>query len=511
MASTIVNTDAPTIESRVPQWEDDEVSLLDYWLILRRNWRIIVFFPLLVAFISGVWSLFFIPREYQATTRILLPQQLQSAGVGQILALPSAGGGGGALAALTGGGANLGETYKAIVESDWLRTRLVQEFHLDSLLRLENRETQIKAMSKIISTKIDPKSGMISISVTLPGTPQGGLKGSHRSGRWGNNDIIVRRMTAQIANRTLELLQQYLTESNIFQSQKYQKYMEEQTSKALVALRMAQTRLESFQRTSRAIAPSEQATALVTRLSDLSQQKTAAEISAESTGRQINTVVSQLKTQARNVMSLPADSPVVQQWRQKLIDQEAELAVLQKEFTDAHPEVVRQKLEIEETKKQLAKEVNRVLQSADEKLAPRLTDLVVQQISAESQAQALSLAISDLERELSSLPPKMMTYAQLKGDVEVADRRYRMLAEELEKAKMAAAKEPTGFVLLDRAFTPEKKFAPSNTRNVVLAAVVGLMLTIFLAFLSENIHKASFREHTSERTFATAQEQRNAA
>ena len=153
--------------------------------------------------------------------------------------------------------------------------------------------------------------------------------------------------------------------------------------------------------------------------------------------------------------------------------------------------MVKQKLAIEETGKQLTKEVNRVLKSADERLTPQLTDLVVQQISAESQDRALSSVISNLQSELSSLPPKMMTYSQLKDDVEVTERRYRLLAEELERATMAAAKEPTGFVLLDSAVAPEKKSSPSIAKNVMLAMVVGLMLAIFVTFASENLRKGS--------------------
>ena len=166
--------------------------------------------------------------------------------------------------------------------------------------------------------------------------------------------------------------------------------------------------------------------------------------------------------------------------------------------------MVKQKLAIEETEKQLTKEVNRVLKSADEKLSPQLADLVVQQISTESQDRALSSRTQGVRRdlqslhtdphgqsELSSLPPKMMTYSQLKDDVEVTERRYRLLAEELERATMAAAKEPTSFVLLDGAFPPENKSAPANTRNVWLAMVVGLMLAIFVTFASENLRKGS--------------------
>ena len=393
------------------------------------------------------------------------------------------------MAALVGGGANLGDTYKAILESDFIRLSLVHEFNLDRLLHLENREAQIKSVGSILSMKIDPKSGMISISGSLAGTPQGKLMGSGQVGRWGRDDIRARTMSAQIVNRSLELLQQYLTDSNIFQSQKYRKYMEEQADQARLALRLAQGKLEAFQRTSKIVSPSDEVKALIDTVTSLSEKKTAAEISSKALSNQIDTVTTQLKTQAKNVMSLPANSPVVQQWRQKLIEQETELAILQKELTESHPDVRKQKLAIEETEKQLTKEVNRVLKSADEKLSPQLTDLVVQQISAESQNKALSSVISNLQSELSSLPPKMMTYSQLKGDAEVAERRYRMLAEELENAKMAAAKEPTGFVLLDSAVAPEKKSSPSSARNVMLAILVGLMVSVMLVLAKTSIER----------------------
>ena len=393
------------------------------------------------------------------------------------------------MAALVGGGANLGDTYKAILESDFIRLSLVHEFNLDRLLHLENREAQIKSVGSILSMKIDPKSGMISISGSLAGTPQGKLMGSRHAGPWGRDDIRARTMSAQIVNRSLELLQQYLTDSNIFQSQKYRKYMEEQADQARLALRLAQGKLEAFQRTSKIVSPSDEVKALIDTVTSLSEKKTAAEISSKALSNQIDTVTTQLKTQAKNVMSLPANSPVVQQWRQKLIEQETELAILQKELTESHPDVRKQKLAIEETEKQLTKEVNRVLKSADEKLSPQLTDLVVQQISAESQDRALSSVISNLQSELSSLPPKMMTYSQLKGDAEVAERRYRMLAEELEKAKMSAAKEPTGFVLLDSAVAPEKKSSPSSARNVMLATLVGLMVSVMLVLAKTSIER----------------------
>ncbi|PIU63063.1 MAG: hypothetical protein COS85_16820 [Armatimonadetes bacterium CG07_land_8_20_14_0_80_59_28] len=274
-----------------PFREEDEINLLDQWIVLRRNWRTIALVTFIAAFVSGVYSLFFIPRRWEATTRVLLPQQLQGAGMGQILALPGVGGrSGNGLAALVGSAPSLGDTYKAILESDSVRMSLVREFRLDRLLQLEYREEQLKAMGNVVSINIDPKSGMISVTAALSGTPQGRLMGIRHDGPWGNNDIECRRLSAPIANRSLELLQQYLTDSNIFQSQKYRKYMEAQTDQARVALRLAQARLETFQRTSKVVSPSDEVKALIDTVTSLSEKKTSAEISSKAISNQIDTV-----------------------------------------------------------------------------------------------------------------------------------------------------------------------------------------------------------------------------
>lgn len=471
------------VESSVELLAEDEIDLLDYWRAIQRSWRAIVAITLGAAFISGVYSVFVIPRRWEATTRVLLPQQLQGAGVGQILALPGAGGGGGGLASLVGAAPTLADTYKAILESDTVRESIAKEFHLDGIFRLKTREDRVLKVRNILSMATDPKSGLISITCAISGTPKAALLGSSRASRWGKDDIEARRLAAAIANRSLVLLQDYLTKSNIFQSQKYRKYVEGQTEKAMAELRLARQQLQGFQQGQKTVSPSDEMQALLTWLQNLEQQKTLADVSVKQSQSQLATVSSQLKAQAGMQLTLPAENPIMSVWRQKLIEQEAALAIMLKELTDSHPDVVRRKGEIDETKRQLRIEVNRVLKATQSGIAPQLADLVVKKIAAESQRSGLSSAISRLQSKLSSFPPILMTYAQLKGDVEVVERRYRILVEEREKARMAEAKEPAGFVMLDRAVSPAQKSGPSNTKNVILAAMIGFVFAVVGVFI----------------------------
>ncbi len=463
--------------------DEDEINLLDYWRVIQPSWRTIVAITLSVAFISGVYSFIAIPRKWEATTRVLLPQQLQGAGVGQILALPGAGGAGGGLAGLIGGGPNLADTYKAILESDTIRESMAHEFHFDKIFRLNTREQLLGAVQGMITMTSDPKSGLISIAATVGGTPQGAISRRGDHSRWGIDDIEARELTAALANRSLQLVQDYLRKSNIFQSQKYRQYIERQTEETLAELTLARGRLQGFQQGEKTISPSDEMRSLLTTLQDLEQQKTLADISVKQSQSQIATVSKQLKAQARMPLAIPAESPVMQHWRQELIEQEAELSIMQKEFTDSHPDVVRLRAEIGETKRQLRLEVNRVLAATQSGLAPQLTDLVVKKIATESQSGGLSAAISRLQSKKASLPPRLMTFSQLQGDVEVVERRYRLLTEELERARMAEAKEPTGFVILDRAVPPTKKSGPSNTKNVMLATMIGFMVAVLGVFI----------------------------
>ncbi|MBI3923380.1 MAG: hypothetical protein HY318_18305 [Armatimonadetes bacterium] len=490
----------PSASQEAMMTATEEIDLVDLVRVLRASWRRILRYSLGFALIGALCSLFLIPRKWQSTTRLLLPQPLQGAGVGQVALLPGglvggggasgsgSGGlavGGGGLSALLGGASNLGDTFKSILESDSVRETLATEFKIGKRYRLKYREERLKAMGKMISVKIDGKSGLISISATAKGSPRVNLVSILFPSQWGPKDIKARRMSAGIAARSVGLLQDYLKRSNLFQSQKYRLFVEEQVEATYAELKLAQQRLQEFQQQKQIISPAAEAEALIKTLQQLFEQKTTADVKAGTSQDQIATVADQLKAQAQTPLSLPADSPIVQQWRRKLIEQQTELSILRKDLTDSHPDVVRLQLAIDETKKQLREEVTRVLKAADEKLSPQLTDLVVRKIAAESESKGLSSVISVLQSKVASMPPAMMTYTRFKGDAEVLERRYRLLNEELVRARMAEAKEPSGFVLLDRAVVPTLKASPSTAVNSLVAAILGLMISIFVVFAGE--------------------------
>ena len=125
------------------------------------------------------------------------------------------------------------------------------------------------------------------------------------------------------------------------------------------------------------------------------------------------------------------------------MDRKTNLAILKKELTVSHPDVRKQKLAIEETGKQLTKEVNRVLKSADERLTPQLTDLVVQQISAESQNKALSSRTQRVRRDRQS-PVGIILPAPQNDDLFSVERRRGGRRTTLQDARRGIGESQNG-------------------------------------------------------------------
>ena len=174
-----------------PQVSDDEIDLLDLLIVLVTRKRLILGATLASAVLAGIVSLL-LPNRYTATTKILPPQQSQSAST--MLLNQLAGGGMGSLAALAGGSLGLknpSDIYVGILKSRTIQDDLIQKFELMRVYRdkrLVDTRKDLASYSDIISEK----EGLISISVED--------KDPHRAAAVANAYINeLRRLTQHLA------------------------------------------------------------------------------------------------------------------------------------------------------------------------------------------------------------------------------------------------------------------------------------------------------------------------
>jgi uncharacterized protein involved in exopolysaccharide biosynthesis len=75
------------------------------------------------------------------------------------------------------------------------------------------------------------------------------------------------------------------------------------------------------------------------------------------------------------------------------------------------------------------------------------------------------------------------------ADPFVRQKIYSLIAQQIETAMMAEAKENFAFKVIDPPRVPDKKIKPKRTMMVVLAFIVSLLLGVFLAFMREHYRR----------------------
>lgn len=134
-------------------------NLIDLLIILAKRKKLIIGLPSVVAVIAVAVSLV-LPNIYQATTKVLPPQQSQSGAS----ALLSQLGGAAGLAAGAAGIKNPSDLYVGILKSRTLTDRLITRFDLKKRYKTESQEAARNRLqgSTVISTG---KDGMITVDV----------------------------------------------------------------------------------------------------------------------------------------------------------------------------------------------------------------------------------------------------------------------------------------------------------------------------------------------------------
>ncbi len=147
----------------------------------------------------------------------------------------------------------------------------------------------------------------------------------------------------------------------------------------------------------------------------------------------------------------------------KIRSREIRLTALRSFTTTQNPEIQRLQAELEGLRSQLKK-----LETQAEKSKENLN------------------AIS-----LKEFPQASIEYLRKLRDVSFYETLNRMILNQYEQAKMAETQEAMVVQVVDPAVPPELKYKPKRRLMVAIAGVLGLFLSIFLAFFLEFLHNAS--------------------
>jgi len=229
----------PTQSNNIPpDYMEDEINLLDLFLVLlKRKW--LIFWITFLAIVASVSYSLYLPEKFTATARILPPQE-SKAGLSSFL--PQAGGAFGGLASgLLGGGQSSSDLYVGIMKSRTVADVLINKFDLKKLWEKEYITPVYNNLSEITKINISKDTGVISVSVEVK-DPQ---------------------RAAAMANTYVEALDQINRTVLVTEGQRKRVFLEERLEKAKKDLINAETGLQAFQEKYNLVSINEQAKASI--------------------------------------------------------------------------------------------------------------------------------------------------------------------------------------------------------------------------------------------------------
>lgn len=140
--------------------EEQGLGLLDLALPLVENLRLLIAGPLLAGLVA-LGITFIIAPTYTARTTLLPPQQQQSSASAALASL-------GALSGLAGLGPSLkspAEQYVALMQSNTVTDRLIDQFKLMDVYEVKYREDARKELAKNVRISVGKKEGLLSVEV----------------------------------------------------------------------------------------------------------------------------------------------------------------------------------------------------------------------------------------------------------------------------------------------------------------------------------------------------------
>ena len=430
-----------------------ELELKDYIKIIwKRRWLIAgIFIVVVIAawFISGAMT-----PVYRASTKILI----KTAGAGQMDIFDQ----------LSGTVRNQVENYIEILKSRSLAKSMGESMGLD----VTEREGRFASLQKGIS--IQPIQGSDAITVSVDST-----------------DPLEAATAANALVEAFKKRTQYENQSDVRAAREF---IEKQLASVQGQLGEAEDSVEAYQSEAGVVQPTQEATAIINRLTQLETARAEAEVSIFEAQARRQELERQLSEREQTVISSQtlSENPVVAQYRKALADLQIQRAQALEKYAPHHPVVAAIDGQITDIEKRLAAEIERVISTETVTLNPVRQSLIQQALQAESEviaAQArrdgLDRMIGEAEKQISRLPSQEVQLTRLIRNRSVLENIYIMLMEKLEEFRITEEMTTADVQVIDPAETPVTPIKPRKMMNTAVAGMLALFVGCGLAFLME--------------------------
>ena len=265
-------------------------------------------------------------------------------------------------------------------------------------------------------------------------------------------------------------------------------FLEDRVKAAKEDLEKAETALQAYKAENKIISPSDSSKIFTDRIAEVEKQAAANKVEMEAAQAKLNAINGQLG----NAAAATADNRTIQQYNQELAKLESTRIGYLDKYTDKHPKMKDINDQIANLKVKIKQEIDKVaaLQAPSDNAVHQ--GLVAGKFQSESEltvarqkADALQQLINQNNADLEKLPEVEKGYVKVARDAQVANELYIMLAKRLEESKVAEVMAPNNVQVVDEPTLPERPISPKKGRTLVLAALLGLLLSSAFTVVQE--------------------------
>lgn len=474
----------------LPPQEEREVNLRDYLGVLRkRMWTIIAFF--LIVVITTAVGTFTVRPVYRATATIQIDKENP-----QIVDFRE-------IFAVSAWDVDYYQTHHQILASRQLARRIVNALklseHPEFIPGPENAFQRLKSnlfelLSTLKSNVLALLSGLMASSHKDPlkeSQPHGDSSDaatetflisqfiSRLSIEPVRNTRLVRihfdshypELSSQVSNVVAKTYIQMNLESRMNATEQAREQLNEQLESMKGKMEQSDEELQAFGSEHGFIFLDEKEKNVVLhRLSELNEALAKAEserMAKEALYRQ---------TRQGHYDAIPSilENKLIQDLRQKYVELEVQYSRLSETFKPGYPEMVRIKKQMETIQRRLDAELNRFVIAIKNEFESCLR-----------KESMIRTAYEQQKGRATEMQQKAIGYYILKREADTNRELYKNLLQRMKEAGIAAGIKASNIQVVDQAEVPASPFKPNIPRNVLLAAVVGLLLGVGLAFFFE--------------------------
>lgn len=168
------------------------------------------------------------------------------------------------------------------------------------------------------------------------------------------------------------------------------------------------------------------------------------------------------------------NNPLIHELKKEYASLESEYSNLSKLYKPEFPKMKRLQTQMDAVSNRIAEEKRSLAKAVESDYSAAL-----------KKEKYLAGEFDNNKRKMLDFQKRNIQYQILKRDVDANRELYTSLLQRMKEISVSATKTTTNIQILDAAEYPKKPFKPDKSRNILLAAVFGLLGGIGLAFFIE--------------------------